>query len=170
MLASENKRLSEEATAKYVAQIASALKYCHSRKVIHRDIKPENLLIGAKDEVKIADFGWCVHSNERRATICGTLDYLPPEMVSGAKHDEKVDLWSLGVLCYELLIGKPPFESPRQEETFRRIKFGLFMFPRYLSEEACDLIKRLVVVEPQRRLSLDAVLQHPWILKLAKQD
>merc|ERR1712025_9108 len=84
----------------------------YSKKVIHRDIKPENLLLDAKGNIKIADFGWSVHApNSRRATICGTLDYLPPEMIEGAMHDEKVDLWSLGVLTYEFLVGKPPFEA-----------------------------------------------------------
>ncbi|TRZ07369.1 hypothetical protein HGM15179_019739, partial [Zosterops borbonicus] len=66
-------------------ELADALLYCHGRKVIHRDIKPENLLLGLKGELKIADFGW-------RRTLCGTLDYLPPEMVEGGGHDEKVDL------------------------------------------------------------------------------
>ena len=74
--------------------------YCHSKHVIHRDIKPENLLLGMKGELKIADFGWSVHApNSRRKTLCGTLDYLPPEMVQGLDHDSAVDVWSLGVLC-----------------------------------------------------------------------
>lgn len=77
-----NKRFPEETCAHYIAQTADALAYCHKRKVIHRDIKPENLLLGAKGEIKIADFGWSVHApSSRRTTLCGTLDYLPPEMV-----------------------------------------------------------------------------------------
>ena len=80
--------------------------------VIHRDIKPENLLLDIRKDLKIADFGWSVHSpSSKRATLCGTLDYLPPEMVEGQHHDEKVDLWALGILCFELLVGHPPFES-----------------------------------------------------------
>ncbi|XP_016161269.1 PREDICTED: aurora kinase B-like, partial [Ficedula albicollis] len=103
-------------------ELADALLYCHGRKVIHRDIKPENLLLGLKGELKIADFGWSVHAPSlRRRTLCGTLDYLPPEMVEGGGHDEKVDLWCLGVLCYELLAGHPPFESPSAADTYRRI-------------------------------------------------
>jgi aurora kinase len=95
-----------------IYHIAHALRYCHTKHVIHRDIKPENLLLGLHGEVKIADFGWSVHApNSRRRTLCGTIDYLPPEMVEGQDHDHAVDLWSLGVLTYEFLVGRPPFEA-----------------------------------------------------------
>ena len=101
---------SEKVSAKYICDLALALDYCHQKHVIHRDIKPENLLVGAHGEIKIADFGWSVHApTSRRNTLCGTLDYLQPEMVEGQEHDEKVDIWSLGVLMYEFLIGCPPF-------------------------------------------------------------
>ncbi|PNF15459.1 Aurora kinase A, partial [Cryptotermes secundus] len=142
--AQPNKRFTEERTAKYIAQIADALRYCHGKKVIHRDIKPENLLLGHKGEIKIADFGWSVHSpSSRRDTLCGTLDYLPPEMVQGQPHDEKVDLWSLGVLCYECLVGKPPFEAATYEETYRRIGRAKYSFPPHVSEGARDLIRKV---------------------------
>lgn len=92
--------------------MADALAYLHSKHVIHRDIKPENLLIGLDGELKIGDFGWSVHApSNRRRTFCGTLDYLPPEMVEGKDHNEKVDHWALGVLAYEFLCGRPPFEE-----------------------------------------------------------
>lgn len=80
--------------------MADALKYLHSRHVIHRDIKPENILVSMKGDLKIGDFGWSVHTpKNRRKTLCGTLDYLPPEMVEGREHNEKVDLWSLGTIA-----------------------------------------------------------------------
>ena len=101
----KSKRFSESRSATYIASLAKALLYCHQKHVIHRDIKPENLLIGIKGELKIADFGWSVHApNSRRQTLCGTLDYLPPEMVEGRDHDAAVDVWSLGVLLYMLLV------------------------------------------------------------------
>ncbi|XP_056631254.1 aurora kinase C-like [Diorhabda sublineata] len=163
---SPNKRFAEEVAAKYIEQIADALRYCHTKKVIHRDIKPENLLLGTKGEIKIADFGWSVHApSSRRTTLCGTLDYLPPEMVTGKTHNEKVDLWSLGVLCFEFLTGKPPFESSNYDETYRRISRAQFVVPSYVSPEAGDLIKKLLVVKPDLRLELGQVLDHPWILK-----
>ena len=85
--------------------MAEALFYLHSKHVIHRDIKPENLL-NSSGTIKIADFGWSIHApTNKRQTLCGTLDYLPPEMVEGAPHDYRVDIWSLGVLCYEFCTG-----------------------------------------------------------------
>ena len=82
--------------------MVSALGYLHERSVIHRDIKPENILLGHDDQVKIADFGWSVHEpNSQRTTLCGTMDYLSPEMVQGLPHTNTVDLWSIGVLTYE---------------------------------------------------------------------
>ena len=84
--------------------------------------------------MKIADFGWSVHApSSRRATMCGTLDYLPPEMVAGEYHDEKVDLWSLGVLCYEFLCGKPPFETASHQATYQRIMRVDLEFPSHVS-------------------------------------
>ena len=80
------------------------MKYCHANKIIHRDIKPENILLGLQGEVKLADFGWSVRTpSKRRETMCGTLDYLPPEMIEQKEYTFKVDNWTVGVLCYELL-------------------------------------------------------------------
>ncbi len=105
----------------------------------------ENLLLGIKGDVKIADFGWSVHAPQaRRNTLCGTLDYLPPEMVEGRDHDEKVDLWSLGVLCYEFLVGVPPFEEQGSyRATYQRITRVDIRFPPHVSLEARDLIHRV---------------------------
>lgn len=128
---------------RYIKDLAEALDYCHKKHVIHRDIKPENLLIGVKNTIKIADFGWSVHTpTSRRSTLCGTLDYLPPEMVEGREHDETADIWSLGVLCYEFLVGKPPFEAEGTRATYRRISSVDLRFPNYVSNGARDLISR----------------------------
>ncbi|KAM5134899.1 LOW QUALITY PROTEIN: aurora kinase A [Mantella aurantiaca] len=158
-------RFDDQRTATYITELADALNYCHAKKVIHRDIKPENLLLGANGELKIADFGWSVHApSSRRTTLCGTLDYLPPEMIEGRMHDEKVDLWSLGVLCYEFLVGKPPFENDTHQETYRRISKVEFQFPSYVSEGARDLISKLLKHNPDQRLPLKAVLE-PWVVQ-----
>lgn len=93
-------RFKEQTAASYITQLSNALIFCHDRNVIHRDIKPENLLIGVRDELKLADFGCCVHTpSNKRQTICGTSQYLPPEMLGGESYDKAVDIWSLGVLC-----------------------------------------------------------------------
>ena len=103
-------------------------------------------MIGLGGELKIADFGWSVHApNQRRKTICGTLDYLPPEMVEGVPHNEKVDLWSLGVLLYEFLVGAPPFEvdDGSYKSTYIKIQRVDLSFPSYVSKEAEDLIRKV---------------------------
>ncbi|XP_063883229.1 uncharacterized protein LOC135112617 isoform X2 [Scylla paramamosain] len=166
-----NSRFTEYHSANYIAQLVSALKYLHSKKVIHRDLKPENILIAANGQLKIADFGWSVWSpNERRTTLCGTLDYLPPEMIEGCKYDEKVDIWSLGVLCYEFVCGKPSFEAAKKSETFKRIARVDIRFPQFLTDEVVDLICKLLRYNPKERLSLDAVMDHPWIKKHYNPD
>jgi len=157
-------RFDELRSATYLYQLADALQYCHSKKVIHRDIKPENILMGMFGELKIADFGWSVHApGGRRATLCGTLDYLPPEMVEGKTHDEAVDIWSLGVLLFEFLVGKPPFETESHSETYRRITKVDLRFPSMVPAGAQDLIKQLLVYDPKKRLHLDGVKSHFWI-------
>jgi aurora kinase len=126
-------RFPEPKAAQYIAQMAAALKYLHKKHVMH----------------KISDFGWSVHApNNRRNTMCGTLDYLPPEMLRGASKDnyytEKVDLWSLGVLAYEFLVGEAPFEDT-QAMTQRKIVRGEYTVPKFVSAEATDLIKKVCV-------------------------
>jgi aurora kinase len=167
-------RFPEWQAAQYIAQMASALKYLHKKHVIHRDIKPENILVGLHGEIKISDFGWSVHApNNRRNTMCGTLDYLPPEMCrhQGGRdgkddnwYSEKIDLWSLGVLTYEFLVGEAPFEDT-PAMTQRRIARGEMTIPPFISAEARDLIKRLLQLDPEKRLSLEEVEVHPWIIK-----
>jgi len=159
-------RFNEKNSAKYICDMAQALSYCHAKHIIHRDIKPENLLIGSRGEIKIADFGWSVHApTSRRNTLCGTLDYLPPEMVEGREHDEMVDVWSLGVLMYEFLVGSPPFEAEGHSATYRRISRVDLKFPKGLSEDSKDLIRKLLQKDPRKRLSLDSVPNHPWVLR-----
>lgn len=163
-------RFDEATAARYIRQMTLALQYLHSRHVIHRDIKPENILLGLHGEAKIADFGWSVHApNTRRQTLCGTLDYLPPEMVEGREHDRLVDIWSLGVLAYEFLVGAPPFEETAgYRATYRRIaKVDLRIPEGAMSADAQDLVRRLLQHDPEKRLPLEKVLRHPWIVKFA---
>ncbi|EAT38182.1 AAEL009880-PA [Aedes aegypti] len=154
----------EEQCAVYVNMLVSALIYLHERNVIHRDIKPENLLLGHGGELKIADFGWSVHEpTSTRTTLCGTLDYLSPEMVQGHPHTKNVDLWSLGVLAYELLVGRAPFHATSYDETYNKIMKVRYVIPPEMSRPAAHLISRLLVRQPEQRIPLEQVANHPWI-------
>ena len=114
--------LGEQRTAMIMEELVDVLTYCHKNKVIHRDIKLKNLMLGLRGKQKIADFGWSMHSPLlRRKTICGTLDYLTPEMIKQRTYNEKVDLWCIGVLCYKLLVGNSPFKNILYSETYRCI-------------------------------------------------
>ncbi|RLN42350.1 hypothetical protein C2845_PM01G27210 [Panicum miliaceum] len=121
----------ERTAATYVASLAGALAYCHKKQVIHRDIKPENLLLDIEGRLKIADFGWAARSNAKRHTLCGTMDYLPPEMIEKKAHDHAVDNWTLGILCYEFIYGSPPFEADEPDDTLRSygLRYSVFFSP-----------------------------------------
>ncbi|KAJ6243735.1 aurora a [Anaeramoeba flamelloides] len=159
-------KFSEKRAANYIANLSSAVHYFHSKNVIHRDIKPENILITKDGTLKIADFGFSVFTNPknfRRYTFCGTLDYLPPEMVEGTSYDHSVDKWSMGVLLFEFLVGKPPFETKGRLQTYNRITNVNFSFPNHVSELAQDLIKKMLTKCPSKRIPFQDLLQHPWI-------
>ncbi|XP_012574221.1 serine/threonine-protein kinase Aurora-3 [Cicer arietinum] len=166
---SKRGHFSEKQAATYILSLTEALAYCHENHVIHRDIKPENLLLDHEGRLKIADFGWSVQSTSKRQTMCGTLDYLAPEMVENKAHDYAVDNWTLGILCYEFLYGVPPFEAKSQADTFKRIiKVDLSFPPSPLvSSDAKNLISRLLVKDSSKRLSLQKIMGHPWIIKNA---
>jgi aurora kinase len=123
--------------------VAAALRYLHSKNVMHRDIKPENILVGLYGELKLADFGYSVHApSNRRDTLCGTLDYLPPEMIGAkrSKYSGAVDQWTLGVLTYEFLCGEAPFEDAPALTTRRIEKGDMKPLPASVSAEARDYV------------------------------
>lgn len=127
-------------------------------------MKPENILLTADDNIKLADFGWSAHTqSNKRTTMCGTLDYLPPEMVDGKQYNDSVDQWCLGILCYEFLVGTPPFESENAEQTYARIRQLDMVFPKHVSTGAKNLISNLLRIDSGKRITLIDVMQHPWI-------
>ena len=139
-------------------QICEGIAYLHSQTMIHRDLKPENVVLDANRRVKIIDFGWCIQTMENRQTVCGTIDFMAPEIFEGRGYSFEVDLWALGILLYEMLHKKVPFSS----------KLPLQSVPPYsirpdLSADVRDLLTRLIRRAPSERLRIDQVLQHPWL-------
>ena len=148
-----------------MSQLCLGFQYLHSKNVIHRDVKPENLLLARGDNIKMSDFGWSVHApTKRRDTMCGTLDYLSPEMVNREEYHKSTDLWCLGVLAYELLVGKPPFEQKNTQETYRAIRRGEYD-DSGLSYEAKNFIAGLLQLVPDNRRTLKKCPRHPFLTK-----
>lgn len=151
----------------YIYQMADALDFMHQRNIMHRDVKPENILIGFNNIIKLTDFGWSIISprGTKRKTLCGTIDYLSPELLTSREYDDKVDVWALGVLAYELVANSPPFEEDSKDLTCKRIVRGDLRFPETVSSDAKDLISKLLRHRPKDRISLRDVKRHPWIMK-----
>ncbi|KCZ80920.1 Aur protein kinase [Anncaliia algerae PRA339] len=163
-----NGKFTEKMAANYIYQVAEALAYMQSMNVIHRDIKPENLLLGCDDQIKISDFGWAVKNRDgKRLTYCGTPQYLAPEMYEKTVHNNTIDIWCLGILCYEFLVGETPFDFKNKTtaETYQIVKNLKYQLPDFLSLEARDFIRRVLKVEPKERMSLKDVINHFWIVK-----
>ncbi|KAG2200567.1 hypothetical protein INT47_012353 [Mucor saturninus] len=138
-------RFTEAETVKYLSQLVDALEYMHKIGVLHRDIKLENILVGHDGVIKLADFGWAVYDPQpRRNTFCGTLDYIPPEMIVNEPHSHSVDIWALGVLTFEMLTGKPPFgqtgNDADPQAVYQRITEVDIHFPSYISAGARSFI------------------------------
>ena len=167
-LLKRRKKLTELEVQCYAVQIIKALKYLHTHRVIHRDLKLGNLFISDKMEIKVGDFGLATKlefDGERKRTVCGTPNYIAPEILEGkAGHSYEVDVWSLGVIMYTLIIGKPPFETNNVKETYKRIKSGNYSFPEHaiISEPAKDLIQSILVLDPYKRPKLDEILGHDF--------
>jgi serine/threonine protein kinase len=159
----KNRRFNEGMACSYFVQAAEGLMYLHSKNVVHRDIKPENLLVDAGDVLKIGDFGWCAVSETLRTTFCGTLDYLAPEMIQGHGHDHTLDVWSAGVLLYEMVVGRPPFQSTNHGQLIAKILQLELQFPTVATRQLQELVRSLLKREPRDRLPLAQALRHPWV-------
>ena len=167
-LLKRRKRLTEIEVQCYIVQLIKALKYLHNHRVIHRDLKLGNLFLTDKMELKVGDFGLATKldfEGERKRTVCGTPNYIAPEILDGKTgHSYEVDIWSLGVIIYTLIIGKPPFETRDVKTTYKRIKMNAYSFPEnaIISEAAKNLITQILVTDPAKRPTLDQILTHDF--------
>ncbi|XP_071958442.1 uncharacterized protein [Antedon mediterranea] len=159
--------LGEDFARIYFIQIVQAVSYCHKLHVVHRDLKPENVIF-FKDQgvVKLTDFGFsnCYNPGQKLETSCGSLAYSAPEILLGDSYDAPaVDVWSLGVLLYMLVCGEPPFNETNDSETLTMIMDCKYTFPSHISESCRSLISKLLVRDPEKRLDLKTIENHPWI-------
>lgn len=145
-------RFSEETACHYAAEVALTLEYLHSRDILYRDLKPENLLLDRDGHLKLCDFGFAKHVEDRTWTLCGTPEYLAPEIIQSKGHSKAVDWWALGILLFEMLAGYPPFYDDNPFGVYEKILANRPHFPSHFSKEARDLIKKLLASDRTRRL------------------
>ena len=163
------KKLNTKIVASLIKDVISAVYYLHHMKpiIIHRDIKPENVLLGEGLVSKLTDFGWSnyMQEDEKRKTVCGTPIYLAPEIIKEEGHDEKVDIWCIGVLLFELITGNVPFQGNDLESLKENILHLRIAWPKDINTDAKNLIKKILKLDPGSRISLEEMLQHPFISK-----
>ncbi|XP_021231508.1 serine/threonine-protein kinase SIK2 isoform X2 [Numida meleagris] len=160
-------RLSESEARRKFWQILSAVEYCHNRKVVHRDLKAENLLLDNNMNIKIADFGFgnFYKTGEPLTTWCGSPPYAAPEVFEGQQYEgPQLDIWSMGVVLYVLVCGALPFDGPTLPILRQRVLEGRFRIPYFMSEECEHLIRRMLVLDPSKRLTIAQIKEHKWML------
>lgn len=164
-------KLKEDLARKYFQQLISAIDFCHSRGVSHRDLKPENLLLDENGDLKISDFGLSALPEQLRNdgllhTQCGTPAYVAPEVLRKRGYDgSKADIWSCGVILYVLLAGFLPFQEENIMKMYRKIFKAEFECPPWFSSESKRLILKLLVPDPERRITVPAIMRVPWFRK-----
>jgi serine/threonine-protein kinase HSL1 (negative regulator of Swe1 kinase) len=162
------RRLPEQEAVRLFRQIIAALSSCHRFNVCHRDLKPENLLIDDKQNIKLADFGMAALQPEGRwlSTSCGSPHYAAPEIINGQQYrGTEVDIWSCGIILFAMITGYLPFDGGELMKTLRLIKRGTYRLPEDVSPEARDLIKRILMQNPEQRITMEEIWEHPLLKK-----
>ncbi|KAJ4958958.1 hypothetical protein NE237_026069 [Protea cynaroides] len=164
-------KVKEDIARKYFQQLISVIDYCHSRGVSHRDLKPENLLLDENENLKVSDFGLSALPEQLRHdgmlhTQCGTPAYVAPEVLRKRGYDgSKADIWSCGVILYVLLAGFLPFQDENIMKMYRKIFRADYEFPPWFSTETRRLISKLLVADPEKRITIPEIMQNPWFKK-----
>uniref|UniRef100_A0A182PVB8 Serine/threonine-protein kinase PLK4 n=1 Tax=Anopheles epiroticus TaxID=199890 RepID=A0A182PVB8_9DIPT len=164
---------SEYEAAMILQKVVDGLLYLHSHKILHRDISLSNLLITKDMNIKIADFGLAtelLRPDEKHHTLCGTPNYISPEVASRASHGLPADVWGLGCMLYTLLVGKPPFDTNGVKSTLTRVVMADYDLPDHFSADASDLIERLLRKNPAERIKLEDVISHPFLTRYNPQS
>ena len=165
--------LNEKESFKYFYQILKAVYFLHKNNIIHRDIKPENILIDDYGNCKLCDFGWAVLTNENqlRSTFCGTVEYMAPEIINNEKYDKSIDIWSLGVLLFELIHGYSPFSINlninkcfSMNDLIDNIKNENFEIRRNISNQCKDIIEKMLEKDCKKRICVDDIFKHDFIV------
>ncbi|PWA32217.1 cAMP-dependent protein kinase catalytic subunit PRKX [Gambusia affinis] len=151
----------------YTSEIVCAIEYLHSKEIVYRDLKPENILLDSEGHIRLTDFGFAKKLSDRTWTLCGTPEYLAPEVIQSKGHGRAVDWWALGILVFEMLAGYPPFFDDNPFGIYQKILSGKLEFPRHLDFYVKDLIKKFLVIDRARRLGnmkngADDVKKHRW--------
>lgn len=160
------KILSEPEIRYFLRQIANACLYLHNNKIIHRDLKLGNIFINDDMNIKLGDFGLAtkIDEGDRKFTLCGTPNYLAPEILLKTGHSYQVDVWSLGCIVYTLAVGAPPFETPDLKDTYDRIKENKYTIPENLSPPLRDFIESMLKADPQQRPTMTSILNDPYVV------
>jgi len=132
----------------------------HKKGLIHRDLKPENILLDESLNVKLCDFGWSAQKSKTRMTFCGTYEYMAPEIFAHKRYDEKIDIWSLGILLYELIHGHSPFRGESSIHIYKNILKNEYKFKSDIDPYAKDLISKILKIKPEERLQLNDIIGH----------
>ncbi|XP_051530936.1 serine/threonine-protein kinase BRSK2-like isoform X3 [Myxocyprinus asiaticus] len=158
-------RLTPKEARKFFRQIISALDFCHSHSICHRDLKPENLLLDERNNIRIADFGMASLQvgDSMLETSCGSPHYACPEVIRGEKYDgRRADVWSCGVILFALLVGALPFDHDNLRQLLEKVKSGEFHMPQFIPPDCQALLRGMIEVNPEKRLTLEAIQKHAW--------
>lgn len=160
-------RFANDVALFFAVEIILAFEYLHSSDIAYRDLKPENLLIDKDGHVKITDFGFAKVVADKTYTLCGTPEYLAPEIIQSKGHNKCVDWWALGVLIFEMLAGYPPFYDDNPIGIYQKIMDGYYEFPPYIEAKVRDLIRSFLCADQSLRMGCspagaEEIKNHKW--------